>query len=147
MRELKDSNYYLARLDKLIDEKVAKATAEGIDKDLDDWDFAEEYSLKSHLVTLSCYLEISEARLEALKIAVQDSEFTERKKYLVKYLMPAYLYFNKYKTGDLVEERLTKQELLAELEKVNLENFGDDIEEWECWLQAWKNDRPNIGYR
>jgi hypothetical protein len=61
--------------------------------------------------------------------------------------MPPYRNSKKYKTGELVGEYYTKEELLNELEEISLERFGSDIEEWNSWLLAWKNDPPYTRYR
>lgn len=143
MTVVKDSTYYLKRFEKLLDEKIENGPRIHLDfKYMDIRSIAEEQSMERHLAILSCYLEISEAWIKALKEAVQDSGFSEKKKYVVRYIMTPYLDFDEYKTGELVEKYYTKAELLTELEEVNLENFGDDLEEWESWLQAWKMIRP-----
>lgn len=48
--------------------------------------------------------------------------------------------------GTLVTETYTKEEIIARLEWIANEDFGDDLDEWQSWLSAFKANPP-VGSR
>jgi hypothetical protein len=79
MTKIKDSTYYTERLNLARIEKIRKTEEKGIDKDLDDWDFSEKYSLESHLSTIACFLTATEAMIKALNVSIKDGDFSLKK--------------------------------------------------------------------
>lgn len=49
--------------------------------------------------------------------------------------------------GEVMTAKMTKKEMIKNLEAIASEEFGEDLDEWQSWLAAFEKNPPPRGFR
>ncbi len=141
----RDSRYYEDRLEKIAKERYAKLTEGKSEREIFAMDEElEEKTFVPALTTRIAYrLPEARAYVEALEKHADVTDPSAKFPVLWISTSSQKMPFG----GEMMRANLTRGEMLALLEEISSDSFGDDLAEWRSWLDAWEADPPPRGYR
>ncbi|OKH87855.1 hypothetical protein [Thalassospira sp. TSL5-1] len=132
----KDELYYKDRLYKKERERLQELTS-----GLSDQEFLkipeevlEEVYAETKLYRIKIFLREAEAMISAL---VSDTPDVNGKYSFSWVSLKSYFEDSKRMTASR-----TKEEMIKKLEWISNEEFGDDLDEWQSWIRAFKSNPP-----
>ncbi|OKH87857.1 hypothetical protein [Thalassospira sp. TSL5-1] len=132
----KDASYYEDRIrkktKKQFDELISSPSFPGLSKV--PYEVLEETYPETTLHRIRVCLDEADAMISALVNDTPDSNG----KYSVLVTRPV----PHLRKRMLVTEFYTREEIIKRLERIANEDFGDDLDEWQSWISAFKASPP-----